>query len=53
MISLRRKQLNILIKNLFFLRGKILDVGGKKFTKDIIKKRLNIFHLIMIKQTRF
>ena len=39
MISLRRKQLNILIKkNLFFFRGKILDVGGKKFTKDIIKK---------------
>ena len=40
MISLRRKQLNILIKkNLFFLKGKILDVGGKKFTKDIIKKK--------------
>ena len=54
MISLRRKQLNILIKkNLFFFRGKILDVGGKKFTKDIIKKnKIKYFSLNNDKKTK-
>lgn len=53
MISLRRKQLNQLIKqNLSFITGKVLDVGGKIFTKDIInKKKISYFSLNNDKKT--
>ena len=49
MISLRRLELNLNIKkNLKYVEGKVLDVGGKNFTKNLIKKK-NIDYRILNK----
>ena len=43
MISLRRLELNLNIKkNSKYVEGKVLDVGGKIFTKNLIKKKILI-----------
>jgi SAM-dependent methyltransferase len=42
MISLRRLELNKnIIKYSKYINGKVLDVGGKKFTKNLIKKNID------------
>ena len=52
MISLRRLELNLNIKkNLKYVEGKVLDVGGKNFTKNLIKKK-NIDYRILNKDKK-
>jgi SAM-dependent methyltransferase len=40
MISLRRQELNTnIIKYSNYIKGLVLDIGGKKFTKNLLKKK--------------
>ena len=42
MISLRRLELNKNIKNSSkYIRGKVLDVGGKNFTKNLLNENID------------
>jgi SAM-dependent methyltransferase len=54
MTSLRRKLLNFLIKkNSHFIKGKVLDIGGKHSTRQLIlKKNINYYSLNKDKKTK-